>query len=405
MVSRLLVAVVAVLSLAGFAAAAEYPCPSDPGFCYLDVDSDGCFDEGTDDGPLDDRLSSGSFPPDGQRPDDSASIVCPPSVRELRIAPTERVTWLTGFGGHILLFGTTIRVPRGGVFVFYSHGDAYVGGPILGPETGLALVSIRSDGDLELADQVRIRTGRSPDSHLSIESSFANIRFGRRVAIESGNLHLIALGTLDFGDSANVRGPGNLVAERVEGADLRWRARKGFVNLVPEDELRLRGRSRFAVGHLQIWGGGGPNPADVEIENMKFFGQHLRIRAVGSLALRTPDVGGETQRSLIRFRPGPFTGGPTLHADATEGVDINATSVIPKPVHAVGHVRRYIRHQWAPARRPSRARRRLRSIGDHPARCRRTELRDGAPPRMRMAPRPFGLSTVGTLGLVSRLHR
>jgi len=83
--------------------------PSDPGFCYLDVGNDGCFDAGTDTGPIDASLQAGRFPdpspPGEDLPTDPGSIVCPPSVTTLALPFGEKTDWRTAAGSDILIFG------------------------------------------------------------------------------------------------------------------------------------------------------------------------------------------------------------------------------------------------------------------------------------------------------------
>lgn len=88
------------LLVAAQAVAMEYPCPADPGFCYRDVADDGCFDPGTDEGPIDaELLSSSTFdpaPPPG-------SIICPPSVQKLEAPSTMLIA--TPSGSSIRIYG------------------------------------------------------------------------------------------------------------------------------------------------------------------------------------------------------------------------------------------------------------------------------------------------------------
>lgn len=101
MVSKLIVPLLAVLSLARIAAAAEYPCPSDPGFCYRDVGDDGCFDSGLDEGPINNLLEAGNYAPaDG-------SIVCSPGVK-LELQPFS-FRWETTSGSGIFLYEVKLK--------------------------------------------------------------------------------------------------------------------------------------------------------------------------------------------------------------------------------------------------------------------------------------------------------
>ncbi len=107
---KLIRAVLALLLMAPPALALEYPCPSDPGFCYRDVGNDGCFDGGVDDGPIKAEIEGQfSFPPFP----DPGSIVCPPvdivesDIRGRKGTPT--ITVSAGSGSTCDLTGTTVK--------------------------------------------------------------------------------------------------------------------------------------------------------------------------------------------------------------------------------------------------------------------------------------------------------
>lgn len=91
----------ALLPMTSAGAPGDYPCGTDPQFCYLDVGGDGCFAAASDVGPIDRQLAAGTYVAP-----DPGSIVCPPSVRRLRAhAP---VDWETAVGSDIVLHGTRV---------------------------------------------------------------------------------------------------------------------------------------------------------------------------------------------------------------------------------------------------------------------------------------------------------
>lgn len=92
--------VLSSLLLTAPAYALDYTCPSDPGFCYFDRGLDGCFDGGTDDGPIESELEyngAHTYP----NPSEPGSIICPPSVTKLDLTEAR---WTTELDGDILLY-------------------------------------------------------------------------------------------------------------------------------------------------------------------------------------------------------------------------------------------------------------------------------------------------------------
>lgn len=125
MIHRRIVATLAAVLLHTPATAAEYPCPSDPGFCYRDVANDGCFDSGVDEGPINDEIEGYEEFPVVPEP---GSIVCPPSVLELTPSDTS-IRLETLPGSSIMLYGA--RIITSGAFALVSGGEALVGGRVL----------------------------------------------------------------------------------------------------------------------------------------------------------------------------------------------------------------------------------------------------------------------------------
>ncbi len=149
---RVLTAAIFLALTAVPASAFDYPCPSDPGFCYFDVADDGCFDPGTDDGPIDDLLGSGGTYPGPVPP--HGSIVCPPSVKKipsLRPPGTVDVSWKTAPGSDILIHAANLSQKSGNVRVV-SGNRLLLGGKVsVGDWSFQAEVA----GDFELEGSIR----------------------------------------------------------------------------------------------------------------------------------------------------------------------------------------------------------------------------------------------------------
>ena len=192
--SLLLVVLVVVSPTVSFAL--EYPCPSDPGFCYLDVGNDGCFDGDTDTGPIDDHLESGDYntvsPVVG-------SIVCPPSVSGLNITSADLdMKWMTTGGGHVRLYATALMKPTGGKLNIFAEGDILLGGTLHFSTDARAGgdVSLHSDawiapfivagGHIDIAPGVRIRAG-----FLGLAAEAGGVTFGDKVRIRCSQLQLL----------------------------------------------------------------------------------------------------------------------------------------------------------------------------------------------------------------------
>lgn len=126
---RLLAAFVTMVALGPSTGAAvtEYPCPSDPGFCYRDVADDGCFDSGVDEGPIDDEIRTTTAvdpaPPPG-------SVICPPSVKNL-VGESGSMFITTPPGSSIRFYGKPkispgLRLTSGGEILFSGNAAADV---------------------------------------------------------------------------------------------------------------------------------------------------------------------------------------------------------------------------------------------------------------------------------------
>ena len=161
---------VATLLVGSVVGAAEYPCPSDPGFCYRDLGDDGCFDSGTDLGPINSDIESAmTIPPGTPAP---GSIVCPPSVKKL-VATAVDIRLKTAVGSSILFYAAKIQGVR---WVELISGERV----LLGGQ-----VSASSDVDVSAEDDVLVEKGMSLDfssggGSLVAESTGGDVIIGRK---------------------------------------------------------------------------------------------------------------------------------------------------------------------------------------------------------------------------------
>ena len=204
---RCLVLVLGVL-LASPVYGLEYPCPSDPGFCYLDVANDGCFDAGTDVGPIDGSLEAGTFNSPDPMP---GSIVCPPSVDDLRISLDELTKWETAPGGDVLLYRTHLSMAAPGFrLVIAAGGDVLVGGRVdvelsASGQNVIVDADVRersrftADGDVEVSPGVSLNSGKGGSFVFDV---LGEVRFGTGVRIRTGVFQVLAGDVI--ADSLNV---------------------------------------------------------------------------------------------------------------------------------------------------------------------------------------------------------
>lgn len=187
----------ALVVTAGPVLAADYPCPTDPGFCYFDIGNDGCWDAGTDGGAINGALEAGDFNFPFPAP---GSIVCPPSVEELEVQTLDNARWAAGTGGHILLYGAEISGDPLDVRLLADDGSGDV---LLGNDVRVRLivqandVSIEQDvrdtltvfaeGDVTVADGSFFKARSS----ISFFAESGEIRLGSGVKISSSTIQLI----------------------------------------------------------------------------------------------------------------------------------------------------------------------------------------------------------------------
>jgi len=172
-----------VLSIPCVAWSVEYPCPSDPGFCYRDFGNDGCFDAGTDDGPIDTEIEdSAQFPV----PPPPGSIVCPPSVDELT-GSGANIRLATEAASSISFYGT--RINTANRFETLSGDEVLIGGPVFG---GVGVSTIRGEGDVRLEGLFKLNTGGAFTSDLVLQSDSGDVIVGPKVSIKASDITMSA---------------------------------------------------------------------------------------------------------------------------------------------------------------------------------------------------------------------
>lgn len=176
------------------AAAEEYPCATDPGFCYLDVGGDNCWDDGTDTGPID-ALLAGTY-----APGTPGSIVCPPGAQP--IIASQNIDWDTEPGGHILLYGTKVDAKDESDVRLTAGGRIFVNGQLKASDylRLLAKDDVTLDGKFSAPN-------RSVLPYLTIESLDANILLTSRTKLTAARLYVDAdNGNVTFEDRVKIRG-------------------------------------------------------------------------------------------------------------------------------------------------------------------------------------------------------
>lgn len=171
---RIVLAAVWLIVAPGGAWAIDYPCASDPGFCYRDFGNDGCFDGGTDDGPINSEIEdSEEFPVSP----DPGSIVCPPSVGELT-ASDSSIRLETLPGSSILFYEARISVSAS--FDTISGADLLLGGSKI---DGSASQSHSAEADVHLEGRVQLSTFGTPT--FSLGASNGSIVLGEKARIKT----------------------------------------------------------------------------------------------------------------------------------------------------------------------------------------------------------------------------
>jgi hypothetical protein len=233
------------------AAASDYTCGSDPGFCFFDRSNDGCYDPGLADvGPIDDALEQGQWPAAGQ-PLERGAIVCPPSVESLEVTPISSSSrWETRWGG-VIIHRAMVHLASVHVIdplVVVSGDDVFLGGRVIG-ENGTSLAiggrDIRIAADITFLGEVG---GFSAES-----GGGGSIVVGPHVRIRAGS---VGLSTFESGAAISLlegvrisqfrRDPPFNGVVIIAGTDIDVAApvisAKGGITLHAEGQVRATGR-------------------------------------------------------------------------------------------------------------------------------------------------------------------
>lgn len=203
------VGILTVLLLLGRAEAArslEYPCPSDPGFCYFDVANDGCFDPGTDAGPIEDALRAGPFPDPlptfGDLPTTPGSIVCPPSVKKLELSRLRATEWRTAPGSDILIYGAKLSnrplpVISGDDLRFHAGRDLLIEKRIASSTRPFRIVA-------QAERNVTWNSGARAVGVIQIDAFGGDVALGPRTSWRGQFFRVLAGGNVTLGDKVRV---------------------------------------------------------------------------------------------------------------------------------------------------------------------------------------------------------
>lgn len=279
--------ILAFLLAAAPASAFEYPCPSDPGFCYFDVGNDGCFDAGTDTGPIDTDLEAGTFPPVG--PPLPGSIICPPDAGNLNLAvPT---TWETAPGGGVRLYGPRL-VGVGGPVSIVSGAGILIGGRV----SNVNAITLHATDDIEIEQSLLLTKS---NSGVDVESTSAGIVIGPKVKIKAGGSTFTAAGNIEIGSRAKLQ----IFAFN----HLEW----DFITpgALASEDLDIKGGSelRLQVGSLEVGGKFKLNPSRfyltatgaVRIGRMLQKDGEVHVTA-SSIEIGIPDAKGKVRSSKLK---------------------------------------------------------------------------------------------------------
>ncbi|MBM4265005.1 MAG: hypothetical protein FJ144_00095 [Deltaproteobacteria bacterium] len=291
-------AILALLTSANVAGALDYTCPSDPGFCYFDVAGDGCFDAGTDTGPIDADLEAGTYPPVG--PPSPGSIVCPPNADTLNVpAP---IDWETANGGSILLHKT--RVITTDPITMSSGAALFVGGKV----TGFA-ATLQAEGDLTIAGSVILP--KLGTSEIRLTTVSGELVLGPRSKVQGFDIEIEAQngGPITVLDKATVD-------DAPAGSEVSLRTEFTTTGPVTMTNPRIRSGPgfRFNVGSLEVLGAmdlqtrgaaGGPSEINssgaIEIDAVKWKlgGDAETVVSAPSIEIGRPDSSGRVRTSKI----------------------------------------------------------------------------------------------------------
>lgn len=289
----------------------EYPCPTDPGFCYRDFGNDVCFDAGTDEGPINAEIeASGEFPD----PPTPASIVCPPSVSELTSFFTN-IRLATDTGSSVWFFGTEMK-PTNRLQIM-SGDQILIGGPLLG---GSGISAMVAAGDIYLEGRVKLDIKSNP-SAISLRSTSGNVTISPKVSMKVTDVTLTAdVGDVVLGEKVviDAKRDANITIMAGGIVDLtKAKFRSNIVRLFGEDVI-LRDKTSFRTKELMI-----SADEDVSIERLSAtagaspgFIAPLSIR--GTNVKIGVDDNGRVPRSTITYR-----GTQDVEIEASDTIDLD----------------------------------------------------------------------------------
>ncbi len=220
--SHLLVALLSsALVLPTVSGAEEYTCPTDPGFCYFDVGNDGCFDGGTDTGPIDDQLEAGPFPsplpPGDDLPVAPGSIVCPPSVKRLDLPYGTATDWRTALGSDIKIFGakiiykaTFVQGQSDDQITLRSGGDLVLVKPMSITSRNAAIprpVGLHAEGDVMIEDGIQVKKScPTPGQCQRVEifSTTGDVTFGEKSKNSGSRFDVTSGNDIVLGDKSRI---------------------------------------------------------------------------------------------------------------------------------------------------------------------------------------------------------
>lgn len=240
-------------------AATNYPCPSDPGFCYRDVGDDGCFDAGPDSGPIDGEIESQSTFPAVPA---AGSIVCPPSVVQLT-ATDGSIRLATPSGSSILFYGQTLRLGPFGDLQVVSGDAVLLDGKVL----GAGLLNLVADGDVEFAGLFKQTTA---SGSATLESLTGNIIVDQKSSFKTHAAFIRAVaGDVTFEDRVVIKAVGGvdslLYIEAAGNVELTRAKLTSDAANTGIGEVRITGANVSLFERTKIKARGEFNPSEVEI--------------------------------------------------------------------------------------------------------------------------------------------
>lgn len=277
--------------------AAPYACPSDPGFCYLDLANDGCFDPPDDTGPIDALLEAGMYEPP------AGSIVCPPSVRNIELTPTT-ARWTVAAGSRVEIYSAKLTGRR----VLVTSGDSVLIG---GPTRLLSFLEVEAETDIVVEGKHK--------SPLDLLSTAGEIRVEPGAGVQSF-LRAETLGGGDIVlDETVLKGTVDVAAS----GDLILRSVRAKTN----HSIRFRGNNIDSTGKLAVRTTDRPTSirfeADQEVRIERISarsGGSIRINAI-DVRIGLPDASGRLKRSSLRAGTWAPSLGPQIMASGDVVLD------------------------------------------------------------------------------------